>query len=257
MNFHEWSLEDAMKYPDCVSLVTEKVKPQREAASKFARKEWWLYHRTRPALYAAIVDMKRVLVIPRHSKYMLCTWEPIGIVYSEATCVIATESDTTFALIQCTFHNDWVRANGSSLRNDQRYTPTDCFETFPFPADMDRLNDIGERYCTYRQSIMLMRQEGLTKTYNHFHNPDEHASDIVKLRELHKEMDEAVVHAYGWDDLKLEHGFHEVKQGLRYTISEEARREALDRLLKLNYERYAEEVVMGLHEEGAKKEKGK
>ena len=78
---------------------------------------------------------------------------------------------------------------------------------------------------------MLANQEGLTKTYNHFHDPHEHSADIVKLRELHKEMDEAVAHAYGWDDLELEHGFHETKQGLRYTISEAARREVLDRLL--------------------------
>ena len=104
---------------------------------------------------------------------------------------------------------------------------------------------------------MLTRQEGLTKTYNRFHDPQETAEDIVQLRALHKEMDEAVAKAYGWDDLDLGHGFHETKQGLRYTISEEARREVLGRLLKLNHERYAEEVAMGLHEKGAKKGKGK
>src|SRR5437763_16473512 len=72
-----------------------------------------------------------------------------------------------------------------------------------------------------------------------------------------KEIDEAVARAYGWDDLELGHGFHETKQGVRYTISEGARREVLGRLLKLNHERYAEEVAMGLHEKGAKKGKGK
>lgn len=78
------------------------------------------------------------------------------------------------------------------------------------------------------------------------------------LRELHREMDEAVAQAYGWDDLDLEHGFHETKQGLRFTISEAARREVLGRLLKLNHERYAEEVAQGLHEKGTKtRKKGK
>ncbi len=104
---------------------------------------------------------------------------------------------------------------------------------------------------------MLSRQEGLTKTYNRFHDLQEMAGDIVQLRALHKEMDEAVAQAYGWDDLALGHGFHETKQGLRYTISEEARREVLDRLLQLNHERYAEEVALGLHDKGAKKGKGK
>ena len=92
--------------------------------------------------------------------------------------------------------------------------------TFPFPLNTDSLEDIGERYHTHRQSIMLANQEGLTKTYNRFHDPDEHSADILKLRELHKEMDEAVAHAYGWDDLALGHGFHETKQGMRYTICE-------------------------------------
>jgi hypothetical protein len=102
---------------------------------------------------------------------------------------------------------------------------------------------------------MLDRKEGLTKTYNRFHNPDETAADIVKLRQLHVEMDQAVAAAYGWIDLDLGHGFHETRQGVRYTISEPARREVLARLLKLNHERYAEEVKQGLHEK--KKSKGK
>ncbi|WP_201383979.1 hypothetical protein [Ktedonobacter sp. SOSP1-52] len=65
-------------------------------------------------------------------------------------------------------------------------------------------------------------------------------------------MDEAVARAYGWEDLKLEHGFHETKQGLRYTISEAARREVLDRLLLLNHQRHEEEVQAGLFEKGSK-----
>ena len=138
------------------------------------------------------------------------------------------------------------------MKGDLRYTPTDCFENFPFPANTDSLESIGERYYTHRQSVMLSRQEGLTKTYNRFHNPDERAPDIVRLRELHKEMDEAVARAYGWEDLRLEHGFHETKQGLRYTISEAARREVLDRLLLLNHQRHAEEVAAGLVDESGK-----
>jgi hypothetical protein len=68
-------------------------------------------------------------------------------------------------------------------------------------------------------------------------------------------MDEAVAAAYGWSDLKLQHGFHDTKQGLRYTISEAARREVLDRLLRLNHERYAEEVRQGLHDKKGSKAK--
>jgi hypothetical protein len=79
---------------------------------------------------------------------------------------------------------------------------------------------------------MLTNQEGLTKTYNRFHNPDETNADIHKLRELHIEMDKAVAAAYNWQDIELQHDFHQTKQGLRFTISETARREVLDRLLQ-------------------------
>ncbi len=61
-------------------------------------------------------------------------------------------------------------------------------------------------------------------------------------------MDRAVASAYGWTDLDLGHGFHETKQGTRFTVSEPARRDVLARLLKLNHERYAEEVTQGLHD---------
>jgi len=94
---------------------------------------------------------------------------------------------------------------------------------------------------------MLSNKEGMTKTYNRVHDPDETSADIQRLRDLHVEMDQAVAAAYGWTDLNLDHGFQETKQGLRFTLSESARREVLQRLLKLNHERYAEEVRQGLH----------
>ena len=95
---------------------------------------------------------------------------------------------------------------------------------------------------------MLSKQEGLTAILNRFHNEKEKNADIAHLHELHMEMDNAVAAAYGWSDLDLGHGFHETPQGVRFTISEPARREVLARLLQLNHERYEEEVKAGLHE---------
>ncbi len=80
-------------------------------------------------------------------------------------------------------------------------------------------------------------------------------SDIQKLQELHTSMDREVANTYGWQDLDLGHDFHTTKQGIHCTISETARRGAIDRLLELNYQRYAEEVAQGLHDK--KKAKGK
>lgn len=133
-----------------------------------------------------------------------------------------------------------------------RYTPSDIFETFPFPADLSGLEALGEAYREHRRQIMLARQEGLTKTYNRFHNPEESAEDIAQLRRLHVQMDQAVAAAYGWGELDLGHGFHGTAQGVRYTLSEAARREVLRRLLELNFQRHEEEVRQGLAEKGKK-----
>ncbi|PLS79798.1 MAG: hypothetical protein CYG59_11360 [Chloroflexi bacterium] len=100
---------------------------------------------------------------------------------------------------------------------------------------------------------MLSHQQGITELYNRFHNASEHTEDIAELRHLHETMDYAVAAEYGWNDVDLGHGFHDTKQGVRFTISELARREVLDRLLLLNHERYEQEVKDGLHEKGAKK----
>ncbi len=123
----------------------------------------------------------------------------------------------------------------------------EVFSTFPLPYE-NRIQLIGENYHSHRETIMLHRQEGLTSIYNHFHDPFESQIDVNKLRKFHVEMDQAVAAAYGWRNIDLGHGFHDTKQGIRYTISETARREVLDRLLELNHQRYAEEVAAGLHD---------
>jgi hypothetical protein len=145
-------------------------------------------------------------------------------------------------------HVAWALKYGPSLRTDARYVVADCFETFPFPSELLKLREIGKCYDDCRRLIMQSRWEGLTKTYNRFHDSDESVADIRELRNLHVEMDNAVADAYGWSDVGLGHGFHATKQGTRFTISESARREVLARLLKLNHERYAEEVKQGLHD---------
>jgi hypothetical protein len=59
----------------------------------------------------------------------------------------------------------------------------------------------GRDYYNHRAALMVARNEGMTKTYNRFHNRTETAEDIQRLRELHVEMDRAVLEAYGWQDL--------------------------------------------------------
>jgi hypothetical protein len=92
------------------------------------------------------------------------------------------------------------------------------------------------------------------KTYNRFHDPNNHEPDIVKLRELHAVMDRAVLDAYGWDDISTDCEFiadYEVEEGKkipwRYRWPESVHDEVLARLLDLNQKRYQEEAQSGLH----------
>ena len=248
INFHDWPLEKAETYPDCMKIVREKVKPERDknTFSKNAKEKWWQYERGRPELYSTIADMKRVLVCSEVTKHLSFCFVPNTSIYSANLDVFASEFESLFAMLQSTIHEAWARMYSSQLETRLKYSPGNAFENFPKPQDTSELEHIGAEYHMHRRSIMLTRYEGLTQIYNRFHNPQEKATDVVKLRELHKEMDEAVARDYGWDDLKLEHGFHETKQGLRCTISEAARREVLDRLLLLNHQRHEEEVQAGL-----------
>jgi hypothetical protein len=249
INFFDWPIEQAMAYPDCFRIVEEKVKPERmkNTFSKRAKEKWWLYERHRPELYQAIDGMKSVLVKSEVGNKLSFAFVPNVWVFSHMLYVFPTDSIVDLVVLQSTLHDLWAWTYGSTMRTDLRYAPGDLFDTFPFPHVLNVLEGVGARYDAHRRQIMITRQEGLTKTYNRFHAPDESSADIQKLRELHVEMDQAVAAAYGWTDLKLDHGFHETKQGVRFTISEPARREVLQRLLKLNHERYAEEVKQGLH----------
>jgi hypothetical protein len=263
INFFDWPLEKAAEYPGCLRIIEEKVKPERTRTNdkgEFVLRKplplkWWIYADKRPELYRTIAGLKRVLIVAQVSRTLAFCLVPNGTVYTHKVVVFPQADSSRFALLQSAIHSVWAWTYTSTLRTDLTYTPTDCFDTFPFPDKQLTLDAIGERYHDHRRQIMLARQEGLTKTYNRFHNPEEESTDIQKLRDLHVEIDRAVAAAYGWADLDLGHGFHQTKQGVRFTISEPARREVLARLLTLNHERYAEEVKLGLHEKRGKVKK--
>ena len=89
---------------------------------------------------------------------------------------------------------------------------------------------------------MKRRDLGLTKLYNLVNDPDTPDSldaDVARLRQIHVELDHAVMDAYGWNDVELDHGFHTYRQMMRWTVSPAARVEILDRLLEENHRRVA------------------
>ncbi|MDR7560421.1 MAG: N-6 DNA methylase, partial [Armatimonadota bacterium] len=253
--FHDWGLERARRYPDLLRIVDERVKPERERlrgpGDARNREYWWQFGAYRTGMRHAIAPLRRVLVRALTSEMHMMAFVPNGWIYSHAVGVFAFDDDYHFALLQSSVHEVWLRKQASSLRTDIRYTPTDCFDTFPFPereyklrGDLKRLlaipefaeaTRIGAEYHEHRRQIMLARRLGLTKTYNLFHDPHCNEADIVRLRELHAEMDRAILACHGWSDIELGHGFYQNDRGqARFTASPEARRELLARLLALN-----------------------
>ena len=180
-------------------------------------------------------------------------------VFGHTLIVVAVQSNAAFGVLQSRVHDVWARFLGSSLEERLRYTPSDCFETFPFPHAWETRPDLestGERYHDFRADLMVRCREGLTRTYNRFHDPNEDASDIATLRSLHAAVDRAVLDAYGWSDIPADYEFlldYEIdedewgtrKKPYRYRWPDAIRDEVLARLPELNAERAAEEARAG------------
>ena len=171
--------------------------------------------------------------------------------------VIALDTNSALSVLQSRIHEVWARFFSSTMEDRLRYTPSDCFRTFPFPENFETdatLEAAGEAYYSYRAKLMIERNEGLTKTYNRFHARGENAPDIARLRALHAEMDAALLRAYGWNNLAeravpefIEQDADEGKTPkTRLDWPAEFKDEVLARLLALNAERAAAERAAGL-----------
>jgi hypothetical protein len=256
--FRDWDEYQARQYERAWRIIEERVRPERARLKSAAGLPDWRFLAWRHELHRAIEGAKRVLVGPNVAKWWFVVWLPAGWVYDQQLYVFAFEDDGHAAVLSSTFHDAWARKYSGSLKFDLRYSPTDCFQNFPFPEDVSALDEIGDRYLSYRKETLLAENQGLTKVYNRVHEQPEDTSErIEELRRLRRELDRAVADAYGWTDLELDHDFRETPLGLRYTISEAVTTEVLDRLLELNHARYAEEVAQGLHGKKTGKSKRK
>jgi hypothetical protein len=255
IDFADMSEEEARTYDLPYQHARTRVRPYRMTVNRKAHRDrWWQYGDVRQGLRAAIRPLSRVLVSAQTTKYLCFVWCPTTWVFDQKCVVVATDHNEVCALLSSELFDSWTRKYCATLGETLSFTPSDSFRTFPFPERLSQLASLGSRHHELRRAIMAERREGLTKIYNRFHDRGEQSADIARLRASHVEMDQAVAAAYDWSDLDLGHGFHETKQGVRFTISEPARRDVLDRLLQLNHERYAEEVRLGLHnKKGIKK----
>ncbi|WP_064058174.1 Eco57I restriction-modification methylase domain-containing protein [Prescottella equi] len=246
IDFNNRTLEDAARYVEPFARVVEAVKPERDRVNRKAiREKWWHYGDKRPALRAALAHLDHCLVIVTHSKIAMPVSVAARQVLNHSLTVFATDDLADLAILSSTPHFLWAATYGSTLGHGIRYTPTDVFETLVRPATTDRLRVAGERLNADRRSIMIRRGIGMTDLYNMINKADITTdADIIRMREIHVEIDEAVMVAYGWDDVPLDHGFHTYRQMERWTVSPAARIEILDRLLEENHRRAAAEAAV-------------
>lgn len=276
INFFDWSRERAERYVAPFERVATVVQQERRAIKdneryKGAKERWWQFIWPRPELYEKLRPLQRCFVTAATTKYLNFSAASTRCVFSHALFAFTTENWDHYAAVQSTLHEVWARKYSGALETRLRYSPSDCFETFPFPGDLwhtvhPALAQIGEKYHETRRRLMRELWLGLTDIYNLFHARDLSLELVAKvskkpadtaragfeglleLRRLHAVLDNAVRDAYGWTDLHLGHDFVEVEtlpenDRVRYTISPAARKEVLKRLLTLNHQRAKEEAA--------------
>jgi len=267
INFGEMSLEEAKQWPDLLAIVEAKVKPDRlKKSAELVKFPWWQFWRVRQDLYDTIRPMKRVLVNSAQAYvHLALAFQPPDRIFAHSLVVFAFSNNSRFCVMQSRVHELWARFFSGTAMDLSRYNPSDCFLTFPFPANCDtdsRAEVAGRNYYDFRASLMVQNTEGLTETYNSFHDPNERSGEILRLRELHAEMDRVVLDAYGWTDIPTDCQFlldyeeeedendtpssgRGRKKPWRYRWPDEVRDEVLARLLDLNAKRAEAERLAG------------
>jgi MmeI, DNA-methyltransferase domain/MmeI, target recognition domain len=199
VDFAMRSLEEAMAFPETIRLVRKRVKPTRDENNREAyRRYWWRFAEPRPKMRMAIESLNRYIAGNRIGKRFLFCWAEASVCPSDLTIVFAFDDDYSLGVLTSSVHGAWAHSESSTLRVDLRYTPTSCFETFPWPQPDEEVRDeigtVTKQLIEQRQAICVEQGIGLTDLYNRV---DEGAWS--EIAELHRRLDEAVARAYGWE----------------------------------------------------------
>ena len=210
VDFNELEEEQARMYSVPFRYVVDTVKPDRDRnRDSAARRLWWRHQRTRPELRQALVGLQRYIGTPRVTKHRVLVWIPVEVLPDSQVVAIASDDDFTFGVLHSRLHEVWSLAQGTSLGvgNDPRYTPSTCFETFPFPEPTEahqRAVTATARHLDDVRSHLLKVDTALTvtKLYNEvaaLRERQDVSARAFPLRLAHEALDEAVAQAYGWE----------------------------------------------------------
>jgi hypothetical protein len=176
------------------------VEPVRQT-SRSTIGQWWLHERPRVDMRAALAGLPRFIVTPRVSKHRLFSWLNGETLPDSATIAFARDDDYTFGVLHSRVHELWALTLGTQLETRPRYTPTTCFETFPFPhatpeqraaiAETARELDRLRRGWLDPEGWSELRKKRRTLTNLYNERPQ-------WLLDVHERVDRAVLAAYGW-----------------------------------------------------------
>ena len=274
INFYDWPEDRAKTYELPYEYIIDKVKPERRRRKdngefvlrKPLPQKWWQYNDKRPLLYHTIGrgaifekhpkgwvpnndSQDYVIITGLVTKYFNPSFLKNNSIFSNKNAVFASSSFGDYAFWNSSIVQEWVwKYSGRRGESTLDFTPNRAVGSLPILNNraFGFLDEAGKAYHQLRLDIMRNDQIGLTKLYNRFHDPEDNDKRVAEMRTLHQKIDEMVSSAYGWNGLKLEHDFYEVdylpeNDRVRFTFSEKARNEVLDRLTILNKQRFDEE----------------
>ncbi len=184
------------------------IRPYRQTVrQECCRARWWIHHNRRPEMSKALAGLRRYIATPATAKHRLFVWLDSAVLPDHALIVFARDDDFTFGVLQSRVHELWARGTGTQLREVEsgfRYTPTTCFETFPFPnptpEHRERVGEAARRLVELRDGWLNppglepadLAKRTLTNLYN---------QRPTWLANAHATLDNTVTRAYGWADL--------------------------------------------------------
>ncbi len=186
---------EAAQYEAPFEYIRKWVKPFREKAR--AKREWWIHERPRLDMREALAGLPRYLVTPTVSKHRVFSWLEGRILPDHQLIVFARTNDYFFGVLHSRVHELWALRLGTRLETRPRYTPTTCFETFPFPKPTrlqeQAIAEAARRLDEARRNLLGDRSDK-TRTLTALYN-----KQPAWLVEAHRVLDTTVFAAYGWD----------------------------------------------------------
>jgi hypothetical protein len=236
------------RWPATYQWVLERVKPERDHNNRASyRDNWWTFGEPRKDLRPALAGLPRYIATVETAKHRVFQFLDAAIAPDNMLICVALDDAYWLGVLSSRIHVVWALATGGRLGvgNDPRYNKSRCFETFPFPvatpAQQARIRDLAEQIDAHRKRVLAAHAElTLTGLYNVLVKVGAgdtalsakekaiHEKGLAAvLKQLHDELDAAVLDAYGWHDL------------IGQCADEQT---ILERLVALNTQRRAEEA---------------